>query len=186
MAEGRVGYMDTPAQGNVRPAGVTWAADTGCYGRAFDPGKWWRWLSRQDPAGCLFATAPDVVGDHAATLDRSLPWLPRVRQLGLPAAFCAQDGATPAGVPWDDLDAVFIGGTTAWKLGPAAAAIASAALARGKHLHMGRVNSWRRWAYAESLGCESADGTYLVFGPGPNTPRLLGWAAQPSLFGGAA
>jgi hypothetical protein len=42
-------------------------------------------------------------------------------------------------------------------------------------VHCGRVNSWKRLAYAESIGCTSADGTYLTFGPEINLPKLLGW-----------
>ncbi len=40
---------------------------------------------------------------------------------------------------------------------------------------MGRVNSYRRLAYAQSIGCHSADGTYLKYGPDLNLPRLLRW-----------
>ena len=46
---------------------------------------------------------------------------------------------------------------------------------RGKHVHMGRVNSLTRLRYADHIGCDSADGTYLVFGPDVNLPKLLDW-----------
>jgi hypothetical protein len=39
---------------------------------------------------------------------------------------------------------------------------------RGKWLHMGRVNSARRFAIAELMGCDSVDGTYLTYGPDTN------------------
>ena len=119
MRDGLIGYMDTPAQGNARPEGVAWAADNGCFGAGY-PGDaaWLAWLASQDPDGCLFATAPDVVGDAEATLTRSAPFLPRIRALGYPAALVAQDGLTIDACPWADIDALFIGGTTAWKLGP--------------------------------------------------------------------
>ena len=77
------------------------------------------------------------------------------------------------GYPWDDFDALFIGGSTSWKLGPGAAAVAYDAKLRGKWVHMGRVNSLRRMRYAESIGCDSADGTTLRFSPGTD---VQGWA----------
>jgi len=185
MRDGRLGYIDTPAQGNRRPDGVAWAADNGCFGKGY-PGDeaWLDWLAGMDPSGCLFATAPDVVGDAPATLARSAPMLPRIRALGYPAALVAQDGLEALTVPWDELDVLFIGGSTEWKLGPHARALTAEAKARGKRVHMGRVNSERRYRYAAAIGCDTADGTYLTFGPNANLPRLLAWvrtADQPEL-----
>jgi hypothetical protein len=178
MRAGLLGFIDTPAQGNERPAGITWAADNGCFGRGY-PGDeaWLAWLhrNRRDAGRCLFATAPDVVGDAAATLERSRPFLARVRALGYPVALVAQDGLEDLAVPWDEFDALFIGGSTDWKLGPWAALLAMVAHEHGKHVHMGRVNSLKRYRYAVSIGCDSVDGTYLVFAPSKNLPRLLGW-----------
>jgi hypothetical protein len=191
MTAGDLGWIDTPEQGNHRPAGVTWCADNGVFGKGY-PGDsaYLAWLERNaaDASTCLFAVAPDVVGDAAATLTRSAPFLPRIRALGYPAALAAQDGLEALAVPWDDLDVLFIGGTTGWKLGHAAARLAREAKERGKWVHMGRVNSRRRLRYASVIGCDSADGTYLAFGPDVNLPRLLDWTADVagSLFGGAA
>jgi hypothetical protein len=71
-----------------------------------------------------------------------------------------------------------IGGSTSWKLGPAAASLAAQARRLGKWVHMGRVNSLKRLRYAASIGCDSADGTYLAFGPERNLSRLLGLAVR--------
>ena len=185
MRDGLIGYMDTPAQGNARPEGVAWAADNGCFGRGY-PGDeaWLAWLAGNDPAGCLLATAPDVVCDADATTARSLPFLPAIRALGYPAAYVAQDGLTSESCPWPEFDVLFIGGSTAWKLGPDARALMAEARRRGKRVHMGRVNSERRYRYALAVGCHSADGTYLTFGPDRNLPSLLAWtriADQPTL-----
>lgn len=189
MLAGTLGYIDTPLQGNKRPDGVVWCADNGCFNSAtFDEDRWWAWLERNsvDAGTCKFATAPDVVGDHEATLVRSLPWLPRIRALGYPAAFVAQDGATPGTVPWDEFDALFIGGTNDFKLGPDARDLIGAALDRGKWVHCGRVNSRSRYMAFAALGCHSCDGTYLVFGPSVNLPKLLSWIRHrdesPELF----
>lgn len=169
----------TPKQGNRLPAGVTWSADNGRYGKGW-PGvdRWLAWLDTYTPeerARCLFAVAPDVVGDAAATLAESLPWLPEIRALGYPSAFVAQDGLEALPIPWDSFDVLFIGGTTEWKLGPHARHLAYVAKRRGKWVHMGRVNSERRFKYAAAIGCDSADGTFLAFGPDVNLPRLMAW-----------
>jgi hypothetical protein len=59
-------------------------------------------------------------------------------------------------------DALFIGASTEWKLGPSAEALVAQAKDRGKWVHMGRVNSHRRIRYAASIGCDSVDGTKWV------------------------
>jgi hypothetical protein len=174
MLAGQLGYIDTPAQGNRRPAGVRWCADNGVFGKGY-PGDqgYLDWLAKQNHIeDCLFAVAPDVVGDAAATLARSAPFLPKIRALGYKVALAAQNGLEHLDVPWDDFDVLFVGGDTAWKLGPAARRLVAEAKARSKWVHMGRVNSERRLRYADHIGCDSADGTWLVFGPKVNLPRL--------------
>jgi hypothetical protein len=191
MREGLIGAIATPAQGNRIDSLPQWIADNGCFGKGY-PGdaEYLAWLEGLSAhAGrCLFATAPDVVGDAAATLERSAPFLAPIRALGYRAAFVAQNGLEHLAVPWDDFDVLFIGGDTAWKLGPAARELATEARSRGKGVHMGRVNSLKRYRYAEAIGCTSADGTYLAFGPDVNLPRLLGWVndvrGQMTMFGG--
>lgn len=190
MHAGTIGYIDTPAQGNKRPTGVAWCADNGAFSDKFDEQKWWQFLVANAPRAstCAFAVAPDVVGDAEATLARSRPWLPKIRALGYPAAFVAQDGIEDTVIPWDEFDALFIGGTDNFKLGPIARTVAAEAKTRGKWVHMGRVNSMKRYQYARTIGCDSVDGTYLTFGPDTNLPRLLSWIRsndQPFLdFGG--
>lgn len=174
-----LGFIDTPAQGNRRPEGVIWCADNGCFGKGY-PGDdaWLAWLSKNAYAAdsCLFATAPDVVGDAAATLERSAPWLPAIRALGYPAALVAQDGLENLQAPWDDFDVLFIGGSTEWKLGHHVRALVAQAKMRGKKVHMGRVNSEKRYKYAAAIGCDTVDGTYLTFGPRTNLPNVLAWS----------
>lgn len=187
MAAGKLGFIDTPGQGyrRVRTDQVTWCADNGCFNdKKFSEDRWWKFLQDQAHAAesCTFATAPDVVGDHEATLKRSLPWLPRIQALGYPVAFVAQDGAGPETLPWDEFDVLFIGGTTQFKLGATARALVKHAKERDMWVHMGRVNSRRRYVYAELIGCDSADGTYLKWGPDINLPKLLGWVDERHLF----
>jgi hypothetical protein len=182
MAAGLLGMIATPAAGNTVPTGVDWCADNSCFTPGRYPGEtaYLRWLTRRaDRAGrCAFATAPDVPFNASATLVRALPMLEQIRAAGYPAALVAQDGLEDLAISWDSFDALFLGGTTQWKLGAAAARLAQQARQRGLWVHMGRVNSFKRLRYAASIGCHSADGTCLAFGPDHNLPRLLGWLTQ--------
>ncbi|MBK6018686.1 hypothetical protein JHN45_47440 [Streptomyces sp. MBT53] len=192
MQAGLLGCMTTPAQGNVIPPGALYACDNGKFGRGW-PGteRWFSWLratvDRYGPDRCLWAVAPDVPMDAAATLAESMPWLARIRTLGVPVAFAAQDGSEHDLVPWGSFDVLFLAGSTVWKTSPAAHRLAVTARERGLAVHMGRVNSRRRLRLAQAFGCSSCDGTYLAFGPGTNLPRLLAWMyelhANPPLFG---
>jgi hypothetical protein len=175
-----LGLMAQPANGvkTQIPAYRWWAADNGCYakGPAFDGEAWFKWLDRLPRERCLFAVAPDVVQDPEATLARSRPWIPRIRALGFPVAYAAQDGITEA--PWDEIDVLFIGGSTKWKLSPAATAITARAHAHQKTVHMGRVNSLKRIQAAALMGCQSADGTFLAYrarGGGEGESQVAGW-----------
>jgi len=187
MRAGELGMIVTPRQGNRLPVGVKWCADNGCgptrtgpVGSAY-PGDdaFLAFLDKLSDraADCRFAVAPDVLGDAGATLARSLPMLPKIRAMGYKAALVAQDGLENImdEIPWDAFDALFIGGSTEWKMGPGAARLVREAKAHGKWVHFGRVNSRKRLMYASELGCDSADGTYLVYGPTVNLPKLLGW-----------
>ena len=173
-----IGFMMTPNMGNALPPGRIWGADNGRYAareRYTDDG-FLSWLSKHDPSLCLFATAPDTLFDHEATVSLSLPMMPRIRAFGYKAAFVAQNGFDAA--PWDEFDCLFIGGDDDFKLGHQVRAIVEDAKQRSKWVHMGRVNSYRRLRYASLIGCDSADGTFLKFGPDINTPKLLSWISS--------
>lgn len=202
----RIGVILTPKQGNKLPAGTQrWTADNGCFGKGY-PGDaaWIKWLRElpYDRDTCDFATAPDVVGDAAATLERSRPWLPAIREAGYRAAFVGQNGLTVDTAPWGEFDVLFLGGSTEclacdyvrparefgiktcpgchrklteWKLGAEARALTAEARRRGLRVHMGRVNSHKRLAYAEMIGCTSADGTFLTVAPSANLARVHDW-----------
>lgn len=199
MGAGLLGAIITPKQGNKAwqdDPRIVVCLDNGCGpGKDGKQGKGWpgeagflSWLQGMERFGqhgenrVLFAVAPDVVGDAEATLTRSAEWLPIIRDLGFPAAFAAQDGLEHLDIPWDEFDVLFIGGSTEWKLGPAARRIVLQAKQRGKHVHMGRVNSGKRLEYATAIGCDTADGTKITFGPDINLPIVLGWDRGPGLF----
>lgn len=182
MSAGLIGMIATPKQGQRIPDGATWCADNGVFGKGWvGDEKFLAWLESYtsvERERCWFVVAPDVVADAAATLARSAPWLPIIRALGYPVAFVAQDGLESIAdeIPWDGFDVLFIGGSTEWKLGAHASRFIADAKARGKRTHMGRVNSNRRFQYAGLLGCDSADGTYITFGPDVNLSKVRRWA----------
>lgn len=176
----RIGVMATPNIGNNRHPSWIWAADSGCFNEKTYRGddtylRWLDGMSQEEKSNCLFATAPDIVGAGQDSLARSLPFLPKIRELGYPVALVTQDGMTPDMLPWDDFDWVFIGGTNAHKLGPEAKAIIHEAKTRRKPIHVGRVNSRRRFIAFDILGCDTSDGTFLGFGPSTNLPKLMSW-----------
>ena len=156
-----------------------WAADNGCWsqGEAFDLARYLSWLTRMRPyrPRCLFATAPDVVGDAFATWERSRTALPLIRQLGYDAALVAQDGIEHQHIQWRSFDVLFVGGSTDWKLSEAAHSVIRQAKTRGKWVHMGRVNSARRFVAARLAGCDSADGTFVSYAPDENSDIIRGW-----------
>jgi hypothetical protein len=181
MRAGQLGMIATPASGNRIEPGVAWIADNAAYtGRYPGDEPYLAWLAARavHRGQCGFATAPDVLGNAAATWARSRPMLPRIRALGYRAALVAQDGLEHLDIEWTAFDALFLGGSTAWKLGPAAAELAAHARRLGQWVHVGRVNSLRRLRHATAIGAHSADGTHLAYGPRRKLPELLGWLEQ--------
>lgn len=158
------------------------AMDNGCFakGDSFDLEAYLERIATAVAEGNVptWATAPDVVGDYDATTRRSLPVLARIRALGVPAAYVAQDGmeADLERVRWDLFDVLFVGGSTEWKLSPEGAGrVIAEAKRHGKLVHMGRVNSLKRLRIAEQLGCDTADGTYLARAGRKGTATVLKW-----------
>lgn len=109
---------------------------------------------------CRFVAVPDVVGSAVRTLEVFARWAGRLS--GWPLALVAQDGQECVPIPWDEIDSVFIGGSTDWKMGPHAVSVIKAAQALGKWVHVGRVNTPGRWEYFERLGVDSIDGSGLA------------------------
>lgn len=184
MRDGRLGLIDTPGQRKTtqtdlaHDAGTPWCADNGAFSDNFDEDKWWKFLVRNAHRAdtCIFAVAPDVVGDALATHERSEPWLRKIRELGYPVAYVAQDGFDPSVVPWDEIDWLFIGGTTAFKRSERGGYSAIAEGRRhGKRVHVGRVNGGAFLRNVAAAGAETADGTKLCFGPDQNYGLVVSW-----------
>ena len=141
-----------------------WAADNDAFS-GFDDLRFVKMLDAIAAAGakgCRFVTAPDVVGEAEPTLERFVEWRPSIVNRGLPAGLVLQDGMTVDTVPWDLVDAVFVGGSTEWKLGDEAREIVRVARLRGLWTHVGRVNSLKRLRIAADMGADSVDGSGWV------------------------
>lgn len=108
---------------------------------------------------CRFVAVPDVVASAIRTLEVFEYW--RYKLNGWPLALVAQDGQERLPIPWAGIDAIFIGGSTGWKMGQHAEHIIKAAKAIGKWVHVGRVNTPGRFEHFERLGADSIDGTGL-------------------------
>lgn len=201
-----LGCMRTPENNRGVPFGMPWAGDCGMrVAASTDPAAlddYLRWLDTLDRAGCLFAVTPDVLGDAEACWRRSAPLLPRIRALGYPAAFVAQDGFAPEAVDWSAFDVLFVGGkpanadrrmppnerrrlaNTEWKRREDGGwAAIRAARQRGVPVHVGRVNGGPFLRRLAAAGVRSADGTNLTWNN--LHARTLGWldglAVQPPL-----
>ena len=137
------------------------AIDNGAFAR-FEPDKFRRLLCRCEPARerCLFVATPDVVGSARRTLEMFDIWNPKLEYW--PRALVAQDGIEDLPIPWDQIAAVFIGGSTAWKESSAAADVVRAARIAELHVHVGRVNTIKRFTWFDDLGADTCDGTGVL------------------------
>lgn len=137
---------------------------------AIDNGRFAKWehgqfvallrRNKKHASKCLFVTVPDVVGSARRTLEVFELW--RHRLPGWPLALACQDGSEDFDIPWQQLDAVFIGGSTDFKMSDHAKHIIQAAQALDKWTHVGRVNDPERWKIFEALGVDSVDGTGIA------------------------
>jgi hypothetical protein len=109
---------------------------------------------------CFFVTAPDV----ACSALRTIELFHQFKHLlvGWPVAFVCQDGQENLPMPWGEIDAIFIGGSTNWKCSQHPVHLIKAARALGKWVHVGRVNTASRWKHFERLGVNSGDGTGIA------------------------
>lgn len=108
---------------------------------------------------CRFVSVPDVVGSARRTLELFDRWYSRPELYRWPLALVAQDGQEDLPIDWDSIEAIFIGGTTDFKMSRHAVQIIKTAQALGKWTHVGRVNTPDRFLHFERLGVDSVDGS---------------------------
>jgi hypothetical protein len=158
VAPADVGQLLTPlTRYSNRGRGVV-GIDNGAFAR-FDARAFLSLLKREKPnrERVKFVAAPDVVGSARRTLEVFRHWYPKLH--GWPIALVAQDGIEDLDIPWDFIAAVFIGGSTEWKLGRHAEAVIRAGQAMGKWIHVGRVNTPDRLDKFAAMGVDSCDGS---------------------------
>lgn len=153
--------------------GYPWMLDNGAYNKKFDYALWMKRIEELAPyaSTCLGIIIPDVVGNAEATLElwEYYAHLPAAHDFRI--AFAAQDGMTVSDPPWDELDCLFIGGSTQWKYDDAWPLIREAKR-QGKWLHVGRVNSQKAMKHFHVA--DSVDGTTLKFEPAHASNILAG------------
>lgn len=172
--------------------GWRWIVDNGAFTGKFEPERFFAFLEKMRPYrdACMFVIVPDVLhqlpggmvrGDAAATLAQFKDYAPRIRRLGYPVAYVAQDGAERLPFP-RRFDALFVGGSTEWKLSEAATTCIKRAQKKGKWVHVGRVNTRKRIRHFMLLKVDSVDGTHIVFKPDERVRQLIRWTAETPLF----
>jgi hypothetical protein len=176
------GIGECVTRGQLPPRRSCWFYDNGAFedwqhGRSFDYAQFSRdlrairlWLEGgigrgvregQPMTAPHFIVLPDLVGQGETSLHFSLDHLTETKHTGAPCYLAVQDGITPARVShmlglFPDVHGLFVGGTLEWKVQTAAA---WCALGRrtGRPVHIGRVGTLARIAWAEAIGATSID-----------------------------
>jgi len=146
------------------PRGFRYAIDNGAWG-AYQRQTEWDQLAFERVVlrygeGADWVIAPDIVCGGAASLERSLQWLPLLLRKCPRVLLAVQDGMTDADLrPWvNDRVGIFVGGSTDWK--KASLPMWGRLKAEtGCWLHVGRVNTARRIRLCQMSGADSIDGT---------------------------
>lgn len=173
-----IGFMSTRACGSKPPSGMLVAYDNGCFAGTWNDKTWAAWV-RVQPRG-MFAVVPDVLRDARGTRQRFDQYASVIAGIH-PIAYVAQDGIGAYPPPWDDFDVLFVGGSDEFKLSEEAWELCADAKQRGKWVHVGRVNSFRRARACHVSSVDSIDGTFLrlgqsrIYPTNPNWPKLCRW-----------
>lgn len=181
------GIGECVVRGELPPRRGSWFYDNGAYtdfkaGRAFDYLQWSRdqrairmWQRGGVGRGVLegsrmtapdFQVLPDVVGNGDASLSLSLAYLHEAREAGVPCYLAVQNGMDleriARFVRTYHIDGLFVGGDLEWKL---ATAEAWCALGRrlGIPVHIGRVGTLDRVAWAQAIGASSIDSAFPLW-----------------------
>lgn len=145
--------------------GGWWILDNGAFTKqGFTEWYWLEWLDalKKYQDKCICVVIPDVVGNCDATIERFRTHKDYAADYGH-IAFVTQDGLTCDMTPWDDFDVLFIGGTDNHKMGKEAGYLIQEGLKRGKHIHVGRVNT--EYRLMQFWQCHTWDGTALTIKP---------------------
>lgn len=187
----RLGVLLTPSNGNREWWGPEcfWACDNDCF-RGLDAPAYMRLLAKISAfkTSPQWVAAPDVVADAGKTWRSFHRWQPILALMGLPVALVMQDGLEllkwRASLPsaWNDIVAVFVGGSTEWKMSEHAARLTLEAHERGKLVHFGRVNSRQRIRRLVQeqldgrLWVDTIDGSGFSAWGDVRIPKFIRWA----------
>lgn len=150
-----------------------WCMDTGTFLAPFQDKLFFAALEKLTPYidTCKFVVVPDTVANAVATLWQFRQWAWRIKAMGYKVAFVAQDGQEAMPLP-PEYDALFIGGTTDWKMSTHADGLIRQAQQAGKWVHVGRVNSQKRIRHFDLIGVDSVDGTSIAYAPDKHYKRF--------------
>lgn len=155
------GQLCTPLT-NYKTWDGEFAIDNGAYS-GLNRNAFFRLLdrNRDNMSRCIFVAVPDVVGSARRTSElfgmitqesSMTPWCEKW-------AFVVQDGHEDLHLNWYEMKHVFIGGTDNFKDSAAAYDIVKVAKALDIYVHVGRVNTIKRYRKYASLGADSCDGS---------------------------
>ena len=153
-----VGQLLTPlTRYRLQHPDLPWAIDNGAFS-GFNEKAFTALLKREHHhrGNCKFVCAPDVVADHGKTIALFNEWKDKLKDW--PIAFVLQDGLKISEVPWNEISAVFVGGSNRFKGSFVLWECLKAAKAMGKWVHIGRVNNGNRYNYFQDIA-DSCDGT---------------------------
>jgi hypothetical protein len=153
-----VGQLLTPlTRYRLQHPELPWAIDNGAFS-GFNEKAFTALLKREHHhrGNCKFVCAPDVVADHGKTIALFNEWKDKLKDW--PIAFVLQDGLKISEVPWNEISAVFVGGSNRFKGSFVLWECLKAAKAMGKWVHIGRVNNGNRYNYFQDIA-DSCDGT---------------------------
>ena len=132
--------LRTPLTG-YQLSGAPYGLDNGCF-KEFKKKKWLSLVDQAYENRPVFVCLPDIVGDARRTLDLFDAF--KHDTIALPRALVLQDGIGNFKIPFDDIDAVFVGGSDNFKISSEAINACKAAKMLDKWVHVGRVNTASR------------------------------------------
>lgn len=126
-------------------SGKQYGLDNGCFSK-FESKTWRRLLSEAKQQDLInqpeFVCLPDIVGDARRTLELFDMFYEEVKPLK--TCLVLQDGIGNFAIDWHKVDAVFVGGSDAFKISTEAINACKVAKMLGKWVHVGRVNTVER------------------------------------------
>lgn len=133
--------------------------DNGCFSK-FEKKKWRRLVAEAKEQELIsqpkFVCSPDIVGDARRTLELFDQFYDEISPL--PVCLVLQDGIGDFSIDWNRVDAVFVGGSDAFKVSNEAFNACKAAKMLDKWVHVGRVNTAQRVSNWMGLA-DSIDGS---------------------------